>query len=74
MDHPDVVVLEVAEQLVELVKHPRVGRLVDPRAGRHAVLVDALQVGQNLPAHSLVDAAQAPLDPEEVLLVIPEKR
>ena len=63
----------MAQQIVELVQHPRVDRLVDPRAGWHAVLVDAPQVRQDLAAHSLVDASEAPLDPEEVLLVISAK-
>ena len=73
LDHADVVVLEVSEQLVELVEHPRVDRLVDPGAGRHAVVADAPQVGEHLAAHPLVDAPQAPLDAEEVLLVVPAK-
>ena len=71
LDHADVVVLEVSEQLVELVEHPRVDRLVDPGAGRHAVVAHAPQVGEHLPAHPLVDAPQASLDAEKVLLVVP---
>ena len=61
----------MSEQLVELVEDPRVDRLVDPGAGRHAVVADAPQVGEHLAAHPLVDAPQAPLDAKKVLLVVP---